>query len=65
MKKILNPLPFLALGAIFIVGFSFNSFEDPDGKRVFEDQKCGKCHSVSTVEIEAEKKTGKRKKQKR
>jgi len=58
MRKILNPLLLLALGAIFIVGFSFNSFDDPEAQRLFIDN-CVKCHSVSTVGIEAEKKTGK------
>jgi len=59
MKKIFNPLVPLTLGAIFVLGFSFNSFQDPDGKKILEENKCDKCHSVSTVGIEAEKTTGK------
>ncbi|MBT8386339.1 MAG: cytochrome c [Ignavibacteria bacterium] len=59
MKKIFNPLVPLTLGALFVLGFSFNSFDDPDGKKLFEDNKCNLCHSVSTVGIEAEKKAGK------
>ncbi len=59
MKKIFNPIFPLILGAILVLGFSFNSFDDPDGKKLFKENKCALCHSVSTVGIEAEKKTGK------
>jgi len=32
---------------------------DEDGKAVFENEKCGMCHSVSTVGIESKLKAGK------
>ena len=58
MKKKINPIVPLMLGAILVVGFSVSSFDDPEGQRLFLDN-CVKCHSVSTVEIKAEKETGK------
>jgi len=58
MKKLFNPLVPLTLGAILVLGFSFSSFDDPEAQRLFIDN-CVKCHSVSTVGIEAENKTGK------
>ena len=59
MKKIFNPLIPLTLGAMLVLGFSFGSFDDPEGQKKFNENKCFKCHSVSTVGIKAEKETGK------
>jgi hypothetical protein len=59
MKKIFNPIIPLTLGAMLVLGFSFSSFDDPEGQKILIENKCDKCHSVSTVGIEAEKTTGK------
>ncbi len=39
MKSIVNQVILVLFGAIIVVGFSFNSFEDPDGKKLFETHK--------------------------
>ena len=40
-----------AIVALFAFAFSFSQENDADGKQVFMDSKCNKCHSVTSIEI--------------
>ncbi len=40
MKKIFNPLVPLTLGAMLVLGFSFSSFDDPEGQRLLTEYMC-------------------------
>jgi hypothetical protein len=44
-----------AIVALFAFAFSFSQSSDLDGKQIFEDGKCTKCHSVESLEIASKK----------
>lgn len=52
MKNTLFYLLFVsAIVALFAFAFSFSQSTDPDGKQIFLDSKCDKCHSVESLQI--------------
>ena len=53
MKKLITLLSVSFVLILFAILFNASAFDDPDGKEVFEDQKCNLCHDVSTVGIKA------------
>ena len=59
MKKLITLLSVSSVLIMFAISFNVNAFDEPDGKQVFEDEKCNLCHDVSTVGIEAKTKSEK------
>jgi cytochrome c2 len=59
MKKLVTSLFVSIVFILFAISFNASAFDDPDGKQVFEDEKCNLCHSVSTAGIEAKTKSEK------
>ncbi len=48
---------FLIVVIVALFGFTYSIAQEKiDGKKVFVDQKCNMCHTVSTVEITSKKK---------
>lgn len=56
MKKLIKTLPIFGVLILFVISFNASAFDEPDGKEVFEDEKCNLCHSVSTQDIKAKTK---------
>ncbi|MBL7128153.1 MAG: cytochrome c [Ignavibacteria bacterium] len=56
MKKLITLLSVSIVFILFAISFNASAFDEPDGKQIFEDEKCNLCHSVSTVGIEAKTK---------
>ena len=44
-----------AIVALFAFAFSFSQSSELDGKQIFENSKCIKCHSVESLEITSKK----------
>jgi len=44
-----------AIVALFAFAFSFSQDLDLDGKQIFVDTKCNKCHTISSNEITSKK----------
>jgi len=44
-----------AIVALFAFAFSFSQEQDLDGKQIFIDRKCDKCHSLASMEISSNK----------
>ena len=44
-----------AIVALFGFAFSFSQEPTPDGKQIFLDNKCNKCHSVTSMDITSSK----------
>jgi len=59
VKNLLTLLSVSFVLILFVISFNASAFDDPDGKEVFETQKCNLCHDVSTVGIEAKTKSEK------
>ena len=57
MKNIFSYLFFIFLiVALYGFAFSFAQSKGPDGKKIFDTQKCNLCHSVTTAGITSKKK---------
>ena len=41
--------------ALFGFAFSFSQEQTPDGKQIFLDSKCNKCHTVNSMDINSKK----------
>jgi cytochrome c553 len=44
-----------AIVALFGFAFSFSQEQTPDGEQIFLDNKCNKCHSVTSMDITSKK----------
>ena len=52
MKDIIFYFVFIsAIVALFAFAFSFSQNDEPAGKTIFLDSKCGKCHSVESLNL--------------
>ena len=56
MKDTLLYILFIsAIVALFGFAFSFSQDQDLDGKEIFLDSKCNKCHSINSIELTSKK----------
>jgi len=56
MKDTLLYILFISvIVALFGFAFSFSQDQDSDGKEIFLDSKCNKCHTVISMEITSKK----------
>jgi cytochrome c551/c552 len=57
MKNIATFLTFVfVIVLLFGFTFSLNGNNDPDGKKIFVDKKCGSCHTVESHDLTSKKK---------
>jgi len=56
MKDTLLYIIFISvIVALFGFAFSFSQEQNPDGKQIFLDSKCNKCHTVTSINITSKK----------
>lgn len=56
MKNIIAYLGvIIVIVALYGFAFTISSNDDPQGKKIFVDQKCNMCHTVKSVGIESKK----------
>ena len=56
MKDTLLYILFISvIVALFGFAFSFSQEQTPDGKQIFLDNKCNKCHTVTSMDITSKK----------